>query len=147
VAPLKTKGDMAELIVAADLVKRGYRVAFPFGEDCDWDLLFWRPPSIELERVQVKYAESDGLVVPVRACSHSLTNGRVRATKRYTSATIDWLGVYDATTDGIFYVPAAELGDGMRLLSLRLAPTRNNQRVGIRMADDYRVPTIRATGP
>ena len=38
-APLKTKGDMAELIVAADLVKRGFRVAFPFGEDCDWDCL------------------------------------------------------------------------------------------------------------
>ena len=36
VAPLKTKGDMAELIVAADLVKRGFRVAFPFGEDCDF---------------------------------------------------------------------------------------------------------------
>jgi hypothetical protein len=41
---------MAELIVAADLVKRGFRVAFPFGEDCDWDLLFWRPPDQELER-------------------------------------------------------------------------------------------------
>ena len=45
---------MAEPIVAADLVKRGFRVAFPFGEDCDWDLLFWRPPALELERVQVK---------------------------------------------------------------------------------------------
>jgi hypothetical protein len=50
---------MAELIVAAELVKRGYRVAFPYGEDCDFDLLFWQPPSIDLERVQVKYAQSD----------------------------------------------------------------------------------------
>jgi hypothetical protein len=39
-APLKTKGDAAELIVAADLV--------------------------ELARVQVKYTESDGTVVSVR---------------------------------------------------------------------------------
>jgi hypothetical protein len=147
VAPLKAKGDMAELIVAADLVQRGFRVAFPFGEDSDFDLIFWRPPSLGLERVQVKYARSDGCVIPVRTCSHSLTNGRVRATKRYTSQTIDWIAVYDATTDGVFYVPAAELGDGMRILSLRLTPARNSQRARIRMADNYRVPTIRATGP
>jgi PD-(D/E)XK endonuclease len=146
-APLKTKGDMAELIVAADLVKRGFRVAFPFGEDCDFDVLFWRPPSQTLERVQVKYTTSDGIVIHARSRSHSLTNGRVRATKKYTSKTIDWLGVYDATTEQIFYIPAEELEEGMSALALRLVPARNNQRIGIRMADDYRVPTIRRTGP
>lgn len=145
-APLKTKGDTAELLVAGDLAKRGFRIAFPYGEDCDFDLLFWRPPSIELERVQVKYATSDGAVVPVRPCSHSLTKGRIKATKRYTSATIDWLAVYDSTTERIFYVSAAEFGDGMRSMSLRLVPARNNQRSGIRMADDYSMPTIRAMG-
>ena len=116
-APLKTKGDMAE------------------------------PPDIRLERVQVKYATSDGRSIPVRTCSHSLTNGRVRATKRYTSETIDWLAVFDATTEGIFYIPAAELGAGMRELTLRLSPAKNNQRARVRMANDYRVPTITPTGP
>jgi hypothetical protein len=138
---------MAELVVAADLVKRGFRVAFPFGEDCDWDLLFWRPPELALERVQVKYTKSDGRVINARSRSHSLTNGRVRATKKYTSRTIDWLAVYDATTQKIVYVPAAELGEGMSTLTLRLEPARNNQRLRIRMAHDYLVPTIRATGP
>ena len=146
-APLKTKGDLAELLVAADLVDRGFRVAFPFGEDSDVDILFWRPPSLAVERVQVKYATSDGRVVPVRPCSHSLTNGRIKTTKCYTSATIDWLVVYDATTRQIFYVPASELGNGMRQMSLRLVPARNNQQLGVRRASDYLVPTIRATGP
>jgi hypothetical protein len=146
-APLKTKGDMAELIVAADLVKRGHRVAFPFGEDCDFDLLFWRPPSLAIERVQVKYTTSDGTVVVVRARSHSLTNGRIRATKHYTKETIDWLVAYDATTGRIFWVPAEELGSGASTLHLRLRPTRNGQRVGIRMADDYAMPTIDIEGP
>jgi hypothetical protein len=147
VAPLKTKGDMAELIVAADLVKRGFRVAFPFGEDCDWDLLFWRPPERELERVQVKYTESDGTVIAVRCNSQSLTSGRVRAIKRYTSAMIEWLAVYDATTDGIFYIPSRELGTGRDRIHLRLVRARNSQQLRIRMADSYRVPTIRPTGP
>jgi hypothetical protein len=33
-APLKQKGDVAELAVALDLRRRGYKVSIPFGEDC-----------------------------------------------------------------------------------------------------------------
>ena len=146
-APLKTKGDMAELTVAADLVKRGYRVAFPFGEDSDFDLLFWRAGERELERVQVKHATSDGEVVIVLPRSHSLTNGKVRATKYYTSETIDWLAVFDATTERILYIPAHEFGAGMTCMHVRLTPARNNQRLRVRMADRYLVPTITPEGP
>ena len=106
----KAKGDLAELKVAADLVGRGYKVAFPYGEDWDYDLILWRGET--LERVQVKYARSDGCRIVVRCRSQSLTNGKVRRTKRYTTATIDWLAVYDVTTDAVFYVPATELGSG-----------------------------------
>jgi hypothetical protein len=60
-ASLKTKGDLAELKVAVDLVQRGYRVAIPFGEDSDFDLILIRDG--QLERVQVKYACSDGAVI------------------------------------------------------------------------------------
>jgi hypothetical protein len=86
-ASLKTKGELAELKVAADLVERGYRIAIPFGEDSDFDLIICREDR--LKRVQVKFARSDGRVIPVRCRSHSLTNGRVRQTKRYTAAMID----------------------------------------------------------
>jgi hypothetical protein len=80
---------------------------------------------------------SDGCVIEVRPRSSSLTNGKVRATKYYTAATIDWLAVWDAAVDRCFYVPASELGVGMNLLSLRLRPTRNNQVRGIRLAEGY----------
>ena len=39
-----------------------------------------------LERVQFKHAFSDGKVLPVRCYSVSLTNGKVRAVKRYTAS-------------------------------------------------------------
>src|SRR5256885_8616629 len=78
-APLKQKGDLAEMLVAADLVRRGYKVALPFGEDWDYDLIVER--GDRLERVQVKYTESNGAVICVRARTHSLTNGRVIAVK------------------------------------------------------------------
>jgi len=122
-------------MIAADLIRRGYRIAIPYGEDWDFDLIVCRDST--LERVQCKYTRSDGNVVAVRCCSHSLTNGRVRATKRYTAATVDWLAVYDATTGRCYYIPAAELGDGMRMMHLRLTPTRNNQVLRIRRAEDY----------
>ena len=122
-------------MIAGDLIRRGYKIAIPYGEDWDFDLIVCRDER--LERVQCKYTCSDGAGVIVRPRSLSLTNGEVRATKYYTAATIDWLAVYDVTTQACYYVPAAELGDGMNVMHLRLVPTRNNQGRGIRMAADY----------
>jgi PD-(D/E)XK endonuclease len=135
---LKDKGDLAELMVAADLRRRGFKIAIPFGEDCDFDLVLVRDER--LDRVQVKYTESDGSVVMVKCFSHSLTNGRVRRTKRYTAKTIDLLAVYDQTTSRCFYIPASELGDGRASISLRLVPARNNQQIGTRPAERYLAP-------
>jgi hypothetical protein len=87
-APTKQKGDAAELAIAADLVSRGYRVAFPFGEDWDYDLILIRSPRFE--RVQVKYSRSDGRVLEVRCRSMSLTNGKVRRVKHYGPHNVDW---------------------------------------------------------
>ncbi len=108
VAPTKQKGDMAELRVASDLVRQGFQIAIPFGEDCDFDLVLIRDERFE--RVQVKYTESDGRVVEVRCSSQSLTNGKVRSTKRYTEASVDWLAAYDATSDRCFLRSSALAG-------------------------------------
>jgi PD-(D/E)XK endonuclease len=140
-ASLKTKGDLAELKVATDLLERGYRIAIAFGEDHDYDLLLCRDDR--LERVQVKHSQSNGEVIAVKCYSHSLTNGRVRQTKRYTAATIDWLAVYDATTNRCLYIPASDLGSGRNVLHLRLLEAKYCQRRGIRFADDYCEPEIR----
>ena len=134
-AGLKTKGDTAELMVAADLVKRGYRIAIPYGEDTDYDLIVEREG--QLERVQVKYVESGDGVIEVRCMSHSLTNGKVRKTKRYTADMIEWLAVYDRNTDCCYYVPAAALGEGRARIHLWLTPARSGRKLGINWARDY----------
>ena len=145
----KSKGDLAELKVAADLLARGHKIALPYGEDSDFDLIVCR--GERLERVQVKYGCSDGSVLKVRCRSHSLTNGKVRATKRYTARSIDWLAIWDVNTDQCFYLPAGELGNGRSLLHLRLTPARNGPQRGIRNAARYADldagPTMTETGP
>jgi hypothetical protein len=119
---------------------RGCQVAFPFGEDCDYDLIADRDGA--LHRVQVKYTESDGHVVILRCRSHSLTKGKIRATKHYTAETVDWIAVYDRTTDRCYYCPSSELGPGRSSLRLRLTPARNGQSLGIRNAGDYTNPDL-----
>jgi hypothetical protein len=140
-ASLKTKGDLAELKVAADLIERGYRIAIPYGEDHDFDLILCR--GRQLERVQVKYTESNGEFVVVRTRSHSLTNGKVKRTKYYTAEMIDWIAVYDRTSDRCYYVQAAELGSGRSGFHLRLTEPLNCQKIGIRYAADYLDPVIK----
>ena len=134
-ADLKVKGDLAEVAVAADILRRGHKVALPFGEDWDYDLIACRQGR--LERVRVKHAcEVDG-VIPVRCRSASLTNGRVRAVKYYTADTVDWIAVYEARSGECYYVPSTEFATGRSILSLRVTPARNQQRLKIRWAADY----------
>jgi hypothetical protein len=133
-APLKQKGDLAELMVAADLRRRGYKLAFPYGEDWDYDLIIERRGK--LERIQVKHYTSDGSIIHVRCYSKSLTNGRVKRTKPYTRATVDWIAVWDPTTARPYYVPSTVF-DGYLQITLRLTPARNNQSLGVRDARDF----------
>ena len=63
-ASLKMKGDLAELKVATDLLERGYKIAIPYGEDWDFDLIFSR--ANRLERVQVEHATSNGAFITVQ---------------------------------------------------------------------------------
>ena len=86
------------------------------------------------DSIQVKYTESNGEIVYVRCRSSSLTNGKVKQIKKYTAAMIEWIAVYDGTTDRCYYVSSSELGSGRDLLSLRLTPPKNCQQLGIRSA-------------
>lgn len=140
-ASTKQKGDSAELRVAHDLVRLGHGVAFPFGEDCDFDLILCRDDG-RLERVQVKYTESDGEVVLVNCQSNSVTRGRVKTIKRYTARTVDWIAVHDATSDACYYVPSAMLGEGRCMITLRLMPARNGQVRNTHRAEDFLVPEV-----
>lgn len=115
----------------AEAIKRGYKVAIPFGEDWRYDLIVLR--NGKLERVQCKYTESNGKVVVVRC--RSLNNW---SKIKYKSTDIDWLAVYDKTTDKCYFVPASMLGIlGRAQINLRITPTGNKQIKLILWAKDF----------
>ena len=121
-APLKLKGDRAEIEVARDLIRRGFRVAIPYGEDWDFDLIFARPGSERLERVQVKHAIAHDGVDRGSCHSASLTNGKVRRSSatRLRRSTGSRRSTRSPTA--AYYVSADELGSGPQRVSLRLTP-------------------------
>jgi hypothetical protein len=65
-----------------------------------------------LHRVQVKFTESDGSRILIRCRSHSLTKGKIRQTKHYTAAMVDWIAVYDRTSERCYYCPSFRAGCG-----------------------------------
>ena len=85
------KGELGEAMVLADLQRKGYGVAIPFGHDLPFDLILIRKDTGALERVQCKYTESDGRSLDVRCQS---TSAWVHHT--YAAHEVDWIAVFDA---------------------------------------------------
>jgi hypothetical protein len=121
-------------MVLADLRRQGYGVAIPFGHDLPFDLVLIRRDPPALERVQCKYTTSDGRAIDVRCGS---TSAWVRHT--YEASEVDWIAVYDATTDRCYYVHSSTWA-GLARPRLRIAASANGQRTGIRPADQLLRP-------
>ena len=130
-AETKHKGDLAEAIIIAECIKRGYKVALPLGEDWRFDLIVLRHGN--LERVQCKYTESDGNVIVVM-CRSANNWGTIK----YTSDDIDWIAVYDKTTDQCYFISSDFLGKiGRSMIKLRLTKPKNNQIKKVIWARDF----------
>lgn len=131
--PAKTteKGEIGEAMVIADLIRQGHDVAIPFGHNQPYDLIVIRKEDGRLEKVQVKYTTSDGFVMRAVIRSSSAW-----VQHRYTPEEVDWIAIFEATTESCFYIPA-HVWAGHHQLALRLKPTLNGQKKGIRWASDY----------
>ena len=125
------KGEIGEAMVIADLIRQGHDVAIPFGHNLPFDLIVVRKEDGSLEKVQVKYRTSNGRTVRASARSSSAW-----VQHRYTADEVDWLAIYEATTKQCFYLPSS-VWDGYEELTLRLKPTLNGQKMGIRWAHEF----------
>jgi hypothetical protein len=135
------KGEIGEAMVLADLQRKGYGVAVPFGHDLPFDLVLIRKDSGALERVQCKYTESDGKVVDVRCTS---TSAWVHHT--YGAEEVDWIAVFDATTSRCYYLHSS-VWAGMQRPKLRLVAASNGQLKRIRLAADFLYPELGGQSP
>lgn len=123
-----TQGTRSEAAIASALVRSGAEVYLPaFGNNGRIDLIYVRTGAAV--RVQCKSACRIGDSLRFWTCSNTANNPAPYIGE------VDEFGVYSPDTGVVYVVPA----DGLpsRACFLRLAPTRNGQRVGVRWARDF----------
>ena len=111
----------------ADLTKRGFTVAVPFGDNARYDLLV--DDGNGIHRVQVKYRKAERGGIPVKFRSSS--------SGHYTWNEVDRMGIYEPESDACYYLSEQDM-NGRTTMVLRLDPTGNNQAQGIVWADQYK---------
>ena len=137
------KGAIAEAEVTAAAIGLGLPVLRPVQEGCRYDVAF--DVGDRFLRVQCKWAcrQGDVIVVRARTARHSPTRGYVFST--YCAEEVDGIAASCADTDACYWVPIEEMS-GKANLHLRLAPARNNQKIGLHFAADYPLGAVAQLG-
>jgi hypothetical protein len=125
------KGNTTEARVLTALVERDLAVLVPFGEGHPYDLVI-HLVSDRFLRIQCKTARIHNGCVLFNSRSTDHGNG---AGSYFGLA--DLFGVYCPPTDSVYLVPVLDVPPSNAFLRLR--PTRNNQRRGVRFAADFHI--------
>jgi hypothetical protein len=125
------KGNTTESKVLAALVERDFAVLLPFGEGHPYDLVVHVASDCFL-RIQCKTARIHKGCILFNSRSTDHGNGP----GSYVGLA-DLFGVYCPPAESIYLVPVLQVPRSN--VFLRLEPTRNNQRRGIRFAADYEI--------
>lgn len=127
------RGGLAELAIATAAAECGVGVLRPMLEGGRYDLVF--DIGVGMRRIQCKSGalQADTIVTRQRT-SRQTSRGPVVTT--YSAQEIDDIAIYCHELKRSFLVPIEEV-EGATVVHLRLQPARNNQQIGVRMADDY----------
>ncbi|MBI5144170.1 MAG: hypothetical protein HZA30_03790 [Candidatus Omnitrophica bacterium] len=124
----KTKGSIWEMIVASKLLKMGWNVLFPFGENNRYDLVAEK--NSKFVKVQVKYVTPRKGVLDVNC--RSSNNWSI---DKYTPRQVDFIAAYDSKNNGVYFIPSEKFN--ATRIKLRVKPTKNKQELNIKYAKDF----------
>jgi hypothetical protein len=120
-------------MVIAALIRHGYLVSIPFGENHRYDLI--ADNGERLLRIQVKTGRNRGGVIKYMCCSSHQHRRSGPAASRPYFGEIEYLAVFCPETGKVYLVPESELV--ATLSHLRIAPTLNRQARNIRWAAEF----------
>lgn len=123
------RGNAAEAAVLKALIDAGMHVLVPFGGGLAFDLVAATDAAV-LYRLQVKSGRLRNGCVLFNTCSTDHGSGR-----RDYRGRADFIAVHVPELDRVFVVPVEDCPS--YVCSLRVRRPRNNQRRGVRLADDY----------
>lgn len=126
----KEIGEISEAAALAILIEYGYSVSLPFGDNQRYDMII--DDGRKLHRVQVKTARNrtEGSIVFNTSSTHPIS-GKVTL----YAGQIEAFLVYYPRLRSVYWVPLSECTGPQK--ALRLLPTKNNQKDGVKWARDY----------
>ncbi len=137
-----TKGNAAELKIAAEAARLGIPVLAPMTEHERYDLVF--ELNGELRRIQCKWARLRGDVIQISTGTNRCTpRGYVVST--YAVGEIDFVAAYCDDLNRYFLLPI-EVVAGKAQVHLRLAPPKNGQRACLNWAAEYELGAVAQLG-
>lgn len=130
----KTKGRLGEVSVAKSLMRKGLPVFIELGDNCKTDLItIYKDRAIKVQVKSYKRSPDKGSFVIYA------TKSGPNYKYRYKETDFDVFGIYLYETDEVYYVALKEvLKAKSGQIQIRLRPTKNGQKLGVRMASDYR---------
>ena len=127
------KGSIAEAEVICAAMKLGIGIYRPVTDGERYDLIF--DLRDQLVRVQCKWAPRHGDVVVLR-CYSCRRNRHGILRRAYGADEVDAYAAYCPDVDRCYFIPFDACAGRTQVL-LRLAPTKNNQQLGINWARDF----------
>ena len=128
----KDKGDLGVAKAHADLVAQGFTVLFPATEHAPFDLVAYADGVFH--RLQVKYRAAKGGAVAVNFRSMWADRNGTHIVPIDKNA-VDAVCIYCPDTDQCYYIRPTEFRSSV---TLRIAPSKNGQQVGILEAQAFR---------
>ena len=132
------KGVLTELRIQEEFLKFGFGVSIPINPASRYDMII--DYNNHLFKVQCKTSRprDGGFEIPI--CSTNREPGGKYINRRYSSAEVDLF----ATTynDEVYIIPNTEEISSQRTIIFRTEPAKNNQVIGIRYAEQFKLDNI-----
>lgn len=130
----KDKGDISEAAIALALMKHGYVVLRPAGDNQRYDLVIEKNGVFKTIQCKTGRLKSEGAKILFNA--HSRSSGKNVVPKSYKGQ-VDYFGVYSPVLDKSYLVPAELVPETHG--TLRLKPTLNHQTMHVMLASGYQL--------
>lgn len=137
----KQIGEISEAFIIAELLKKGYSVSKPFGDNQKYDLII--DDGKNLLRGQCKTATLDDTVLqcPITRTKNIWKKGE-RHRQPYSKNEVDVFLFYNLKLNKVYWVPFEVVENKNASISLRLEPPKNNQTKGIFLAKEFEIKEI-----
>ena len=141
----KQIGEVSEACILAELLKKGYSVSKPFGDNQKYDLII--DDRNYLLKAQCKTATlvNGALQCPITRTKGIWKKGEAHR-EPYSNKDVDVFLFYNEDLNKVYWVPFSLVSNKKTAISLRVEKTKNNQNKGVFLAESFELSSLSSAG-